>query len=100
MTLCGYPIHRAVGTASAFGAIISVPGTIGAILAGWYAQGLPPYSLGYVNVLGFLLIAPASFIMAPAGAHLAHMTDKNRLRIVFAIFIAATAARMLWDALT
>jgi uncharacterized membrane protein YfcA len=100
MTLCGYPIHRAVGTASAFGAIISVPGTVGAILAGWYAEGLPPYSLGYVNVLGFLLIAPASFLMAPAGAHLAHMTDKSRLRIVFALFIAATAIRMLWDALS
>lgn len=99
LTLCGYPIHRAVATASAFGAIISVPGTIGAILAGWYAGGLPPYSLGYVNLLGFLLIAPASFFMAPAGAHLAHLTDKNRLRAVFALFIAITAARMLWDAL-
>jgi uncharacterized membrane protein YfcA len=98
MTLCGYPIHRAVGTASAFGAIISVPGTIGAILAGWYAQGLPPYSLGYVNLLGVLLIAPGAFFAAPAGAHLAHMTDTNRLRIVFALFIAITAARMLWDA--
>ena len=99
LTLCGYPIHRAVGTASAFGAIISVPGTIGAVLAGWYAGGLPPYSLGYVNLMGFLLIAPVSFFMAPAGAHLAHMTDKNRLRMVFALFIAITAARMLWDAL-
>ena len=99
MTLCGVPIHRAVGTASAFGAIISVPGTIGAIIAGLSAGGLPPYSLGYVNLLGFLLIAPASFLMAPAGAALAHMTDKKRLRIVFAIFIMITALRMLWDAL-
>ena len=44
MTLCGVPIHRAVGTASAFGAIISVPGTLGAMLAGLHACGLPPYS--------------------------------------------------------
>src|ERR1043166_582984 len=100
MTLCGYPIHRAVGTASAFGAIISLPGTIGAVLAGLGAAGLPPYSLGYVNLLGFLLIAPVSFVMAPAGAALAHMTDKRQLRIVFAAFIAITAARMLWDALS
>ena len=100
MTLCGVPIHRAVGTASAFGAIISVPGTIGAILAGWGVTGLPPYSLGYVNLLGNAHIAPASFLMAPAGAYLAHMTDKKRLRMVFAFFIAVTAARMLWDALT
>ena len=100
MTLCGVPIHRAVGTASAFGAIISVPGTLGAILAGLHAGGLPHYSLGYVNLLGFLLIAPVSFVMAPAGAALAHMTDKRQLRLVFAAFIAVTAARMLWDALT
>jgi uncharacterized membrane protein YfcA len=99
MALFGMPIHRAVATASAFGTIISIPGTIGSIVAGWNVSGLPAYSLGYVNLLGFFLIAPASFLMAPAGAWLAHSTDKNRLRIVFAAFIAITAARMLYDAL-
>lgn len=99
MTLCGVPIHRAVGTASAFGAIISIPGTIGAIIAGWHATGLPPYSLGYVNLLGFVLIAPASYFMAPFGAQIAHSVDVKRLRILFAVFIGITAARMLYDAL-
>ena len=99
MTLFGVPIHRAVGTASAFGGIISVPGTIGAIIAGWGAPHLPPYSLGYVNLLGFILIAPASYLVAPVGAHLAHTVDKRSLRMVFAFFIAITAARMLYDAL-
>ena len=99
MTLCGVPIHRAVGTASAFGAIISIPGAIGVAIAGYGAAGLPPYSLGYVNLLGFLLIAPVSFLMAPAGAAIAHMADKNRLRKMFALFIAIAAAKMLWDAL-
>jgi uncharacterized membrane protein YfcA len=100
MTLCGVPIHRAVGTASAFGAIISIPGTIGSIIAGWHAAHLPPYSLGYVNLLGFLLIAPASYFVAPFGAQIAHMTDVKRLRYLFAFFIAITAARMLYDALS
>jgi uncharacterized membrane protein YfcA len=99
MTLFGMPIHRAVGTASAFGAIISIPGTIGSIVAGWDAQGLPPYSLGFVNLIGFALIAPVSYFMAPVGAHLAHMTDRVKLRRVFALFIAITAGRMLYDAL-
>lgn len=99
MTLFGYPIHRAVGTASAFGAIIAVPGTIGAIFAGWNVQHLPPYSLGYVNLLGFILIAPASYFVAPYGAQIAHLTDVRRLRMLFAFFIAVTAARMLYDAL-
>jgi len=99
MTLCGYPIHRAVGTASVFGAIISIPGTIGAIIAGWGVHGLPPYSLGYANLMGFLIIAPVSFFAAPFGASIAHMTDTVRLRKLFALFVAVTAAKMLWDAL-
>ena len=99
LTLFGFPIHRAVGTASAFGAIISVPGTIGAIWSGWGAAHLPPYSLGYVNLLGFLLIAPVSYVVAPFGAQLAHNTDKRSLRMVFAFFIFITAVKMLFDAL-
>ena len=62
-------------------------------------HGLPPYSLGYVNLLGFLLIAPVSFFAAPFGAHIAHEMDRRKLRAVFALFIAVTAARMLYDAL-
>jgi uncharacterized protein len=100
MTLCGVPIHRAVGTASAFGIIISLPGTIGMIVNGWHHAGLPMYSIGYVNLLGFALIAPASFVFAPIGAHLAHMASRRRLRVVFAVFIAITALRMVYDVLS
>ena len=99
MTLCGVPIHRAVGTASVFGAIVSIPGTIGAAIAGFGVAGLPPYSLGYATLLGFLLIAPVAFFTAPAGAAIAHMADRTRLRKMFALFIAITAAKMLWDAM-
>jgi len=61
---------------------------------------LPPYSLGYVNLLGFLLISPVAFFTAPAGAAFAHMADRNRLRKLFALFVAVTAAKMLWDAMS
>src|SRR3954468_20651833 len=33
LNLCGYPIHRAVGTASFFGIFISIPGTVSYLLA-------------------------------------------------------------------
>ena len=65
----------------------------------WRIHGLPPYSLGYANFLGFLLIAPVAFFTAPAGAAIAHMADRSRLRKMFALFVAVTAAKMLWDAL-
>ncbi len=100
MTLCGVPMHRAVGTASAFGMIIAVPGAIASVLSGWHAHPLPPYSFGYVNLVGFLLMAPASFAAAPLGATLAHVTDAKRLRLVFAAFVIITTGRMLWDAIS
>jgi len=99
MTLFGVPIHRAVGTASAFGVIISIPGAAGAILTGLGAPHLPQYSLGYVNPLGFFLIAPISFFAAPFGAQIAHEMDRRKLRAIFALFIAITAGRMIYDAL-
>lgn len=94
MTLYGTPIHRAVGTASAIGLIIGIPGTIGFALSGWGASGLPPLSLGYVNLLGVALILPASMAAAPWGARLAHRLDTRLLRRAFALFLGLTALRM------
>ena len=98
MTLCGMPVLRAVGTASVVTVIICVLGAAGAIIAGWHAPGLPPYSVGYVNIFGFLLIAPSTFL-APFGARIADQVDVKRMRIVFAAFITIVTARMLFDAL-
>jgi uncharacterized membrane protein YfcA len=99
MTLCGAPPTRAIPTASAFGALIAIPGAAAAILVGWHAPGLPPWSFGYVNLLGVVLIAPVSVLTARAGATLGHMTDGNRLRVLFALFIVLMTGRMLFDAL-
>ena len=67
-------------------------------IAGWRAHDLPPYSLGYVNLIGFALIAPVLVAAEPAGASLAPMMDLRRLRLVFAGLIVIVTARMLWDA--
>ena len=95
LTLCGVPIHRAIGTAAAFGLFISVPAAIGFILSGWSVFGRPFGSLGYVNVLGFALITAAAWPMVPAGAKLAHKLDAKLLRRVFGICLALVALNMV-----
>ncbi|MEC9434510.1 MAG: sulfite exporter TauE/SafE family protein [Pseudomonadota bacterium] len=95
----GIPIRTAVGTASALGLLIAVPGTLGFIWAGWNVEGLPPLSLGYVSLPAVALIVPATWVFAPQGAKLAHRVDQALLRRLFALFLAITAARMLWSAL-
>jgi uncharacterized membrane protein YfcA len=94
MTLFGYPIHRAVGTAAGLGALISIPGTLGFVISGWSVPDRPPYSLGYVSLIGFALIAPGTVLAAPWGARLAHAFSRKTLTRVFALFLALTAVRM------
>ncbi len=90
-----YPIHRAVGTASAFGLIISVPAVFGFIVSGWDVAGRPPLSLGYVSLVATAIILPFTTFFAPYGARLAHSLEPIWVKRVFAVFLTITAAKML-----
>jgi uncharacterized membrane protein YfcA len=98
MTLCGRPIHQAVATASGFGASIAVPAALGYAVAGWGREGLPPWSLGFVSVPGFVLLAALTAITAPLGARLAHRLPQLTLKRAFAILLALLALNMLREA--
>jgi uncharacterized membrane protein YfcA len=96
MTLYGRPIHQAVATASGVGILIAIPGTLGYIAAGWGAEGLPPFSLGYVNLLGVAIVMPLSLLMAPLGVRIAHSLSKRQLEIGFGVFLILMSARFAW----
>jgi len=91
----GFPVHRAVGTASAIGLIIAVPAAAGFIISGWGINALPQASVGHVNLLGLILIAPFASLTAPLGARIAHRLTPRALKLTFALFLFATAIRML-----
>jgi uncharacterized membrane protein YfcA len=98
MTLCGEPVHKAVGTAALLGLWISVPATIGYLLAQPDGLTLPPWTIGWVSLPGFAIIAPAAWLVAPFGARLAHSLDRRRLSAAFGAFLLLVAARMLYRA--
>jgi uncharacterized membrane protein YfcA len=98
LNLCGYPIHRAVGTASFFGVFISIPGTIGYLLADAGGQ-LPWGTVGLVSLVGLAVIAPGSMLTAPLGARVAHTLSKRRLAQAFGVFLALVGARMVYRTL-
>lgn len=93
-TACNYPVHRAVGTASALGFVIALPATIGFVVTGWGVAALPQLSVGFINLLGLVLIAPLSLVSAPLGATLALRLPAPVLKRVFAAFLFLTSARM------
>lgn len=97
MSLYGRPIHQAVATSSGVGMLISIPGVLGMIWAGWGDPGLPALSLGFVNILGVVLIIPVSILMAPQGARVAHLLPRRRLELIFGIFMLLVAIRFFYS---
>jgi uncharacterized membrane protein YfcA len=96
LTLYGKSIHQAVATSAGLGVPITIAGTIGYMLGGLPQQALmPPLSVGYVSLLGFVLMAPVSSLVAPYGARLAHALPKRRLEIAFGIFLLSVSARFV-----
>ena len=99
MTLFGRPIHKAVATSSGVGVLISIPGVMGFMWAGFGHQSLPAWSVGFVNLLGVMLVIPASIFAAPFGAKLAHKLSKTVLQRSFAVFLMIVSLRFfvsLW----
>lgn len=91
MTLAGRPMHQAIATSAGFGLAVAAPGVAGFIYSGWGATGLPPGSLGFVNIPAFATVALTAGAMAPVGARLAHRLDATLLSRIFAIYVVIAA---------
>jgi uncharacterized membrane protein YfcA len=96
LTLYGKSIHQAVATSAGLGVPITIVGTLGYILAGWHDRALlPPLSLGFVSLIGVVIMAPVSSFAAPYGARLAHRLSRRTLEIAFSTFLLLISARFL-----
>jgi uncharacterized membrane protein YfcA len=95
-TLHGKPLHNAVATSSGLGVPITIAGTVGMMFAGWRYQALmPPLSIGFVSLLGVVIMAPVSSFIAPYGARLAHRMPKRVLELGFGCFLIVISLRFL-----
>ena len=94
----GATMHVAVGTGAAIGVFIAISGTIGFIVSGWGVADLPPFSVGYVNLVALVLIAGLAYATAPLGAALAHRLKQHTLKLVFAAFLVIVGINMIWKA--
>src|SRR5664279_3146073 len=96
LTLHGQPMQRAVATSAGIGVPITIAGTIGYMLAGWpHMAQLPPLSIGFVSILGFVLMAPVSSYTASYGVRLAHWLPKRKLELGFGIFLMFVSLRFI-----
>ena len=89
------PVHRAVGTAAAFGFLIAVPGALGFVWAGLDVDGRLPFSFGFVNIPAALIIFSTSLFTVPLGSRIAHALNPKGLRRAFGFFLLLSALNIL-----
>jgi uncharacterized membrane protein YfcA len=103
MTFYGRPIHQAVATSSALAVLISIPGALGYVYAGWpVAARYPdvaalqlPFAIGYVSLIGAVLVMPTSLLTAPLGVRAAHAMSKRTLEMAFGCYLFIVGSRFV-----
>lgn len=91
----GYEMRRSIATSAAIGVILSCFGTISYVYNGWGHEALPPHSIGFVYLPAFFGIAFMSIFTAPFGVKLSYVLPVQRIRQIFALFLAIVLVRML-----
>ena len=94
MRTFGYDIRKSIGTAAAIGFLISVSGAITMIIGGKIINNVnTPFSIGYINLLGFIVFVPVTMLMARIGAKVVYRIDRKLLSKVFGSFLLIVSAR-------
>ena len=92
----GYPIKKAIGSASAIGLIIALFGAIGFLISGYFLQTKIPLSIGFINIPAFLIFIPITMFMARIGANMIHKIDKNNVTKLFGSFLFIVGSLFLY----
>ena len=94
MRTFGYDIRKSIGTAAAIGFLISASGAITMILGGRIIDNVnTPFSIGYVNLLGFIVFVPVTMVMARIGAKVVYKIDRKLLSKIFGTFLLIVSCR-------
>tara|TARA_B110000971_G_scaffold218115_1_gene256274 strand:- start:1130 stop:1591 length:462 start_codon:yes stop_codon:yes gene_type:complete len=94
MRTFGYDIRKSIGTAAAVGFLISVSATTTMITGGELIDNVKtPFSVGYINLLGFIVFVPITMIMARLGAKAVYKIDKKLLSKIFGAFLLIVSIR-------
>ena len=92
--LLGFSLIEAIGTSSVFICLTAIGGFLSYMVSGWGVSTFP-YSIGYVSIINFSLIAAFSVPLASVGAKFAHKIPQKKLKIIFSILVFYIALKML-----
>lgn len=90
-----FKVHNAMATSLAMIIFTSIGGVVGYIINGLGTPNLPAYSIGYINLPTWFLLAVTSIGMAQVGAMTAHKLPAKQLRWIFIAVMFYMGFKML-----
>ena len=94
----GYDIRTSIGTAAAVGFLIALTGTTTMIIGGNIVDNVnTPFSIGYINLLGFIVFVPITMLMARVGAKIVYKINKKLLSRIFGCFLLLVSVRSFFE---
>jgi uncharacterized membrane protein YfcA len=90
-----FEIRNAIGTSLAVVIFTSVGGIIGYVVNGIGVPDRLPYSIGYVNLTSWLILAVPAVLMAQLGAFTTRRVPRRLLTYVFIAILAYFGLRMI-----
>jgi uncharacterized membrane protein YfcA len=90
-----FRMHDAIATSLAAIIFTSIGGIVGYIVNGLGVSNLPAYSIGYVNLPAWFLLAVTSVGMTQVGAITAHKLPARQLKYIFVVLMVYMGLKML-----
>jgi len=90
-----FDMRKAAGTSAAIMLFTSFGGSAGYVINGWGQAGLPPYSLGYINLLNWILLVVPGLLAARKGADVAHLVNPEYLKHLFVLLMIYVGLEMM-----
>ena len=91
----GVPVHEAMATCSACIVFSSAGSTLSYFVNGLAAHNLPPYSIGYINLIFWAAIVIPTIPFTIIGARLSNRLSAQKLSFIFACLLVVIACYML-----
>lgn len=94
MSLFGFTLLEAIATSTIFIPFTSVGGAVSYMISGIGVNPLP-FSIGYVNLINFIIIIAFSIPMARLGAKISYKVDEKKLRIIYSVVLLLISFKLL-----
>jgi len=90
-----FKMHHAIANSLAMMIFTGIGGAVGYIINGLGVSNLPAYSIGYVNLLAWLLLSVTGAAMAQVGVMTAHRVPARQLKYIFIVLMFYMGLEML-----